>query len=642
MRDINGVSMPALRRAIAGIRLFLRGLLAGADRRGLAILLLLWILAYAAFARPEPGYGLVSRADGTWMYLQMRSHVLDRDVDYTNDYLYAGSHPDGTPYWIRWFPDTALGKPSNPWTMGTGWLLTPFFALSVGVCKLANVFGAAIPSHGVTLPHQYVTYVGTVIYAFWGFVLVFQMNRRRFGSLASWVGGVAVLLTSPLFFYTTYSPSYSHAFSFFISACLLWAWDTLLSDRRDGPELPAWWRWALLGALTGMAALVRPQLVIFALPAALRWLDLAWRHRSGARALGRLALYSLISGGTAFLVFLPQMLLWKSLYGKMLVVPQGDDFMVWNSSLMWETLFSDRSGLFTITPAMGLAALGLVLALRRHRSLALLFGGLLVLTAFVNGAAWDYWGGWTFGARRFCEVVTVLMTGGAVLVAELRSFAAGRPRLAGWLAAGILFAPFVVFNQWLMRKLVQDYHFTTEIADRDMTFYGKRFIDDVYATVGNPFSYPHSLVLRVRDGVPLGSYTRIVTDYPLDHRSMGSVRIDLTSERWRKLIAGGAVLESRGGRAMWVVNEDCVEMFLPLRLRHAYELSVIAAAGGFENPPDLKLDGVAVSLLPGAAGAPGTRYVLPVSLVRAGLNKLSLCGLPAGTGILALDLAYAR
>ena len=164
-------------------------------RHVLAVVLLAWIAAYFTYLKPESRQApaLLSRADGTFMYLQMRSHLLDRDVDYRNDYAFLGRDPNGRYKYERWLGTTKKGVPGNPWTMGTGWMLAPFFAAGHGLVLVGNAFGAGIPTHGVTALHQKVTFLGSVLWAFWGLVLVYGIARRRFGSTPALVGSVAVV-----------------------------------------------------------------------------------------------------------------------------------------------------------------------------------------------------------------------------------------------------------------------------------------------------------------------------------------------------------------------------------------------------------------------------------------------------------------
>jgi hypothetical protein len=116
-------------------------------------------------------------------------------------------------------------------------------------------------------------------------------------------------------------------------------------------------------------------------------------------------------------VFLPQLVAWKALYGAWYVVPQGPGFMRWDAPAWSEALFSSRNGLFPWAPLYAPMAIGVVALARRtvRLPLALLLG--LFGQAVVNGAAWDWWAGGSFGGRRFDSCYAVFAVGAAALIA---------------------------------------------------------------------------------------------------------------------------------------------------------------------------------------------------------------------------------
>jgi hypothetical protein len=116
---------------------------------------------------------------------------------------------------------------------------------------------------------------------------------------------------------------------------------------------------------------------------------------------------------------------WKILYGRFLQVPSGPGLREWGPGEGWfdassprfaDVLLAADHGLFTWTPALILATLGLLLALRRWPALA--GAGVLVLlaTAWLNGSLADWWGSDAFGGRRFDIVVPFLAVGFAALL----------------------------------------------------------------------------------------------------------------------------------------------------------------------------------------------------------------------------------
>ena len=116
----------------------------------------------------------------------------------------------------------------------------------------------------------------------------------------------------------------------------------------------------------------------------------------------------------ALLVFTPQFLVWKILYGSFFKMPAGPGTRSWGpgqgffdprSPRALDVLISADHGLLTWTPAVLLGLAGLFLVLRKWPLFAA--GGLAVTTAtvWVNGSMADWWGADAFGGRRFDVIV---------------------------------------------------------------------------------------------------------------------------------------------------------------------------------------------------------------------------------------------
>jgi len=128
--------------------------------------------------------------------------------------------------------------------------------------------------------------------------------------------------------------------------------------------------YAVLGALIGLAMLIRPQNLAYAAPVVVEAASRILRAgRLGPRAMLRAAAAPLLGALVALVVFSPQMVVWKILYGVWLGVPQGPTYMRWAHPLWAETLFSSRNGLAPYAPLWAIGLLGLVPAARKDRGL---------------------------------------------------------------------------------------------------------------------------------------------------------------------------------------------------------------------------------------------------------------------------------
>ena len=107
-----------------------------------------------------------------------------------------------------------------------------------------------------------------------------------------------------------------------------------------------------------------------------------------------------------------------AMYGRFVLTPQGPNFMRWTEPQIAAVLWSWNHGLFSWTPALLLAAVGLYW-LHRHDRLLGWGSAVVVLTAvYINASVVDWWGGEAFGARRFIGYTVFFALGLTALVSS--------------------------------------------------------------------------------------------------------------------------------------------------------------------------------------------------------------------------------
>jgi hypothetical protein len=368
----------------------------------------LFAVAYGSslVLRPKPD-GRIVMGDALHHYVQVRSAIFDRDLHFRNEYVRMyrldGQHPETQ--WV--FEPTATGHVRNLMPVGPGLLwAAPMLALTAVVWTLNQIGVTAYPIDGYGRVFQAVAGLTGIAAAAAGVWLSTLASAELFGRrAAAWAALVAWLATSAVY-YSLISPTYSHAASLLAAGAF---WYAFVRTRYDISVR----RYVVLGAAAGAAALMRWQdAVILAVVA----LDLFWRIRGGL-PVGRAIAFGAASLVVAATAFLPQMIVWQTLYGQPLAMPQGEGFMRWGEPALMDILFSDWHGLLTWTPIVGLALAGLAAVWRRDRRVgaaALLF---FALSWYVNAAVADWWAGEAFGARRFVSCVPVFTLGLAALIA---------------------------------------------------------------------------------------------------------------------------------------------------------------------------------------------------------------------------------
>lgn len=361
---------------------------------------LLVIAATGAFALGADDWGRSLHeptADGAYYYAYLPTLVLDHDLDFDNQY-------EVTKNWYR-FGKTPTGRTGNVFGVGPAVFALPVFVAGHLAARATGSRGDGFSSWETTLV------LWTSIPASLGaLLLAYRLARRRVGAFSAYAGALLAAVTGPLLYYAIRQPGYAHPFAALVATLFVERWDA----SYEGVAPRTLRTWLVLGAVAGAAALARPQLAIW-------WLLLPAAGVDDMRRRGTVAIPPLLArwaaaAGIALVVFAPQLLVWKALYGAWYIVPQGEGFMRWDAPAWTETLFSSRNGLFPWAPLYAPMLVGLVVLARRslRLPLALVLG--LLGQALANGAAWDWWGGGSFGGRRFDSAYVVFAVGAAVLI----------------------------------------------------------------------------------------------------------------------------------------------------------------------------------------------------------------------------------
>lgn len=353
--------------------------------------------AYAVALALTIAYGLAAhvliefRGDSPSYYAYLRSAAFDRDLDFRNEWeVFANGEP---------VPGTQ-GRTLNVFSVGPAVLWTPFYALAHLYVRVDHALGSALhPIDGFSLPYRRATALGTVTAVVLGAAALAFTMARTVGLAVAVLSVVGAVSASPILYYTFFVPAMSHGVTFGAAAATIWAWDRA---RRE-PSLRAW---IVLGALLGILSMCRWQASVYiflVLPLAVAGL-LEKKIRSAWLAASACA---------CAVAFLPQMVAWRSGFGEWVLLPHGRGFFDLSSPRLLDTLVSANHGFFNWTPLMLVGFLGLLAGLRVSPMLH--GGGLAVFlaTAWINGSvpAYDWAGGDSFGARRYCLVVPLMALG---------------------------------------------------------------------------------------------------------------------------------------------------------------------------------------------------------------------------------------
>jgi len=383
--------------------------------------------ATLALARED---GLL-RGDSRRYYVYLPSLLLDHDLDFSNDFaLVYGQDPETADFSELGLTDTGLLGNVAP--VGCAIFWAPFFLVALVFQAAAAVFGWGPGWHGYGYLAQASALIAGIFYGGAATWLTARILDRWFRPAVATGSAITVWLAGSALYYTAVSPAYSHTTAWFVVAMALYFW---LEARERDSWAAAWPLWVASGVSFGLAAAVRQQDVFFVIAPMvdLLWYDKTaptwpWAVRFKASAL---------LGAATLLGFLPQMVIWRALYGGYLVSPMGAMDVAWTLPDVIETLFSvGFIGLFTWTPVAAVGTLGAFVFARQRPRLGIGLLVVLLLSIYYQAVIYDFQLGTSFGARRFISANVVFAAGLATLWSALLP---QRPKLP-LLIGGVLIA----------------------------------------------------------------------------------------------------------------------------------------------------------------------------------------------------------
>lgn len=496
-------------------------------------------------------------SDGIFYFAPLHSMVVDGDLDFENEYRVLGAQPG-------YFQRTPTGRLPNNYSIGPAILWLPFYLPAHALALL----GLYRPT-GFGYPYFTAVATGTAVLGFLGVVCVFRLVRAYFEPRIALLVALMTWLATFHVWYMVFEPSMSHAPAMASVAAFL-----LLTHRGIRGERS----FALAGALGGLVALARWQNVLF-LPVALL---------TSYREFGRPRSREIAAAAVAFLVvFLPQAIYWRLLYGSFLLVPQGGGYIDWTAPELSAVLLSSRHGLLSWAPVLWLALAGWPGLVRRTGALG---WGLTLSTLaawYVNASVYDWWAGASYGSRRFDGALPGFALGLAVTLSWLAPRVQKRPLAV--IAMGLF--PLLIWNAMLMGV-----YFTGAIPPDGPASFRRAASDGIdlfYPRVGYPPSWPASIREWVSSSRPLGAYDLAGALAPANNVE---IRMGDTDALY---LGRGWSLPRRSGERTWRdASPDGGEVFVALRESAPYVLAIEGREFGQgtlfldgERLAELELDG---------------------------------------------------
>ena len=390
------------------------------------------------------------RGDGVGYYAYARAPLIEHNLDFTHDYQSANesfreAHCDENGQPKAEFR-TRTGHLDNHFTVGPAMLWSPFLLLAQAGVLLARALGSSVAADGFSAPYRYAMAFSTALYGFFGLLLSFRLACRYLQPLWSFLATITIWWASSLPVYLYFNPSWSHAHSAFMVALFLFYWDS----TRESRTLP---QWLLLGLIVGlMLNVYYPNLMVLSilLLEAFDQNAQALRSRHAASpTVPQLLTRHLLFGLVVCLVLLPTFVSRWIVYGGPFETGYLSirDFL-WTSPVFLQVLFSSNHGLFSWTPLLAIACLGLILAARRIPRIGV---PLLVASVafYLFIAFYPDWAGISSYGNRFFISLTPMFIFGLAMVVERFAASFASSRTAVLASSGVL-ACFVLWNLGLI------------------------------------------------------------------------------------------------------------------------------------------------------------------------------------------------
>jgi hypothetical protein len=400
------------------------------------VLLLLFLLSL-------PLINPIVHGDGVGYYAYARAPLIQHSLHFEEDWRHANlnfsqsrTRPDG-----QVLPEeyTETGYVSNLFTIGPAILWFPFLLVAHLLVLFLNFLGMSIAANGFSLPYLIAMALGTATYGFLGLLLSFSLARKYFGEQWAFLAALGIWWGSSLPVYMYFNPAWSHAHSAFAVALFLWYWDRTRPARTTS-------QWLILGLISGlMVDIYFPNGVFLLLPLIESLVGYAAYLKSQPQEARKLFLQNLFFVVTICFAFLPTVITRRIIFGGYFRFGAYSQLSWdWSAPHWLSLLVSSNHGLFSWTPVLALALIGLFFTPRPARVLALYFA-LAAAVFYYLISSYPFWHGMSsFGNRFFISLTPIYVFGLAALLlrfAELLS----RPRLALLLSTGIL-GCFVLWN----------------------------------------------------------------------------------------------------------------------------------------------------------------------------------------------------
>ena len=427
----------------------------------------LFILLILIFLLSLPFLNHWIRGDGVMYYAYLRSAILDGDLEFANDYRFGDEKSTVV---MAGIGRTGTGKTRNLFGIGASILWLPFFLIGHLAAKIACLAGYELAMDGYTLPYRAAVCFGSALYGFAALLLCFRIASKYFSAKASFLAVVLIWFSSSLPVYMYFLPCLPNCCSFFSVTLFLYLW-WIWRDRSG-----TWPRTFALGLSAALMTMVKFSNLVFILPFVVDEAVRVLRREKGSfrKSMGTGIFHFLCLGAGLAVGLLPHFVVRKVIDGTIFMSGYEGHPMYWASPYIFQVLFSSAHGLFTWTPVLLFGTAGLILFIRRERTVALALLLPYVTLLYIVASWVEWWAGSSFGNRYFIVATPLFVLGIAHIIdAKWR-----RPASFAFAATGlflIIWNLFFIF-QWGKGLIPREDYISWKDMIRNQFVYVPRYI----------------------------------------------------------------------------------------------------------------------------------------------------------------------
>lgn len=331
-----------------------------------------------------------------WRSWHNGQHQISWDVANYYSYLPATFNNNGSfefeddlKNYLPVYPGDSLHMPKT--TYGMALLYSPFYAIGH---KIAINQGNKL--NGFTDGYTGVLHWGMIFYGIIGLIVLRRFLIEFYSEKVVAITIGILFFGTSLFYYSVSQPEMSHAGLFFLFSCFLWFNYKWHLKQTYGTSI-------ILGLIIGAIVLIRPTDIIIVL-LLIFWplsdkFNLIEKVKFFLKNYFKIAVMIVM----AFLIWLPQLVFWKSRTGHYFYFSYPGEQFFWGDPQIVNVLFSYRKGLFIYTPLILLSVIGFFFMNNKSRSIKTILIVISILNLYIISCWWDWFYGGCFAARAFVQ-----------------------------------------------------------------------------------------------------------------------------------------------------------------------------------------------------------------------------------------------